>query len=109
MEAHAELAEFTPEVRQQAEIHVKYEGYIQRQVSDERRFRRMEGMALPADADYLAMDALRIEARQKLDRQRPASLGQASRIPGVSPGDISVLMVWLERKRREQETGTKEE
>ena len=107
--AHAELAEFTPEVRQQAEIHVKYEGYIQRQVSDERRFRRMEGMALPADADYLAMDALRIEARQKLDRQRPASLGQASRIPGVSPGDISVLMVWLERKRREQETGTKEE
>ena len=98
---HEELQAFAPQIRQQAEIHVKYEGYIQRQESDEKRFRRMEGMALPADADYLGMDALRIEARQKLDRQRPASLGQASRIPGVSPGDISVLMVWLERQRRE--------
>ena len=48
-----------------------------------------------ADADYLNMSGLRIEARQKLDRQRPASLGQASRIPGVSPGDITVLMIWL--------------
>ena len=55
----------------------------------------MENTPLPADADYLNMSGLRIEARQKLDRQRPASLGQASRIPGVSPGDITVLMIWL--------------
>ena len=103
-QAHPELAEFPAEIRQQAEITVKYEGYIQRMTADERRFRRMEDMALPEDADYLAMSGLRIEARQKLDRQRPASLGQASRIPGVSPGDVSVLMVWLERLRREERT-----
>ncbi len=99
---HPELTEFSREIREQAEINTKYEGYIDRQLSEERRFRRMESMALPADMDYLGMDTLRIEARQKLDRQRPQSLGQASRIPGVSPGDISVLMVWLEKHRREE-------
>ena len=99
---HPELSEFSREIRQQAEINTKYEGYIDRQLSEERRFRRMESMAIPADMDYLGMDTLRIEARQKLDRQRPQSLGQASRIPGVSPGDISVLMVWLEKHRREE-------
>ena len=55
--------------------------------------------ALPEDADYLSMSGLRIEARQKLDRQRPRSLGQASRIPGVSPGDVSVLMIWLRTRK----------
>ena len=90
-----ELPEFPPEIEQQAEIEVKYEGYIARQQAEERKFRRMERTPLPADADYLSMSGLRIEARQKLDRQRPASLGQASRIPGVSPGDVSVLMIWL--------------
>ena len=90
-----ELPEFPPEIEQQAEIEVKYEGYIARQPAEERKFRRMERTPLPADADYLSMSGLRIEARQKLDRQRPASLGQASRIPGVSPGDVSVLMIWL--------------
>ena len=74
---------------------MKYEGYISRQQAEEKKFRRMENTPLPADADYLNMSGLRIEARQKLDRQRPASLGQASRIPGVSPGDITVLMIWL--------------
>ena len=90
-----EMPEFPPEIEQQAEIEVKYEGYIARQQAEERKFRRMERTPLPADADYLSMSGLRIEARQKLDRQRPASLGQASRIPGVSPGDVSVLMIWL--------------
>jgi len=99
---HPELTEFSREIREQAEINTKYEGYIDRQLSEERRFRRMESMAIPADMDYLGMDTLRIEARQKLDRQRPQSLGQASRIPGVSPGDISVLMVWLEKHKREE-------
>jgi tRNA uridine 5-carboxymethylaminomethyl modification enzyme len=61
----------------------------------------MENALLPPDAPYLTIDALRIEARQKLDKQRPRSLGQAARIPGVSPADIAVLMVWLGRRERE--------
>ena len=98
--SHPELPEFSPEVAEQLEISVKYEGYIDRQASEEREFRRLEGTELPKDIDYLNMSGLRIEARQKLDKQRPASLGQASRIPGVSPGDITVLMIYL--RTREQ-------
>ena len=94
-EKKPELPDFPREIKQQAEIEVKYEGYISRQQAEEKKFRRMEKLPLPADADYLNMSGLRIEARQKLDRQRPRSLGQASRIPGVSPGDINVLMIWL--------------
>ena len=93
--AHPELPEFSPEVTEQLEISVKYEGYIDRQAAAEKEFRRLEGTPLPKDADYLNMSGLRIEARQKLDKQRPDSLGQASRIPGVSPGDITVLMIYL--------------
>ena len=101
---HPELPEFSPEVREQLEIEVKYEGYIARQSADEREFRRLENTPLPADADYLNMSGLRIEARQKLDRQRPRSLGQASRIPGVSPGDVTVLMIWLRSRGGEKES-----
>ena len=101
---HPELPEFPPEVREQLEIEVKYEGYIARQSADEREFRRLENTPLPADADYLNMSGLRIEARQKLDRQRPRSLGQASRIPGVSPGDVTVLMIWLRSRGGEKES-----
>ena len=90
-----ELPDLPAEIRAQVEIEVKYEGYIARQQAEEHRFRRMERTRLPEDADYLNMSGLRIEARQKLDAQRPKSLGQASRIPGVSPGDVSVLMIWL--------------
>ena len=79
----AQAPEVSPETGRQLEIEIKYEGYIERQMADVRRFRRLESMPLPADADYLHMDGLRLEAREKLDRQRPASLGQASRIPGV--------------------------
>ena len=100
--AHPELPEYPPDVAEQLEISVKYEGYIARQSADEREFRRLENTPLPADADYLSMSGLRIEARQKLDRSRPRSLGQASRIPGVSPGDITVLMIWLKARRAEQ-------
>ena len=94
-EKKPELPDFPREIKQQAEIEVKYEGYISRQQAEEKKFRRMEKLPLPADADYLNMSGLRIEARQKLDKQRPRSLGQASRIPGVYPGDITVLMIWL--------------
>ena len=94
-EKKPQLPDFPREIKQQAEIEVKYEGYISRQQAEEKKFRRMENVPLPADADYLNMSGVRIEARQKLDKQRPKSLGQASRIPGVSPGDITVLMIWL--------------
>ena len=112
----AQAPEISPETGRQLEIEIKYEGYIDRQMADVRRFRRLESMPLPADADYLHMDGLRLEAREKLDRQRPASLGQASRIPGVSPGDVTVLTIWLEKRRRVQagekggaQGGTKED
>ncbi len=88
---------------EQAEILVKYEGYLDRQKQQIERFKRSEEQLLPDDIDYMKMDALRIEARQKLDAQRPRSLGQASRIPGVSPGDTAVLLIWLEKYRREHE------
>ena len=104
---HPELPVFTSEVSEQLEITVKYEGYIDRQVAEEKEFRRLENTPLPEDADYLNMTGVRIEARQKLDKQRPRSLGQASRIPGVSPGDISVLIIWL--KARENAARTSEE
>ena len=102
---HPSLNNFLPDARRLAEINVKYEGYIKRQQADETRFRRMESMALPSDVDYMELSGLRIEARQKLNRQKPATLGQASRIPGVSPGDIAVMMVWLERLRRSRSGG----
>ena len=87
---------------EQAEIQIKYEGYLQKEMAQIRQTRAMEEAKLPADADYLHMDALRLEARQKLDAQRPLSLGQASRIPGVSPADVAVLMVWLKRQNAAQ-------
>ena len=97
-----ELPELSHMLRAQVETEVKYEGYIQRQQSEEKKFRRMEEMLLPQGTDYNQLSGLRIEARQKLTRQQPVSLGQAARIPGVSPGDISVMMIWLEKLRREQ-------
>ncbi|MBQ6374620.1 MAG: tRNA uridine-5-carboxymethylaminomethyl(34) synthesis enzyme MnmG [Clostridia bacterium] len=97
-----ELPDYPPEVCEQLEIEARYEGYIQRQTADRQRFLRMEDTPLPPDADYLNMSGLRIEARQKLDRQRPASLGQASRIPGINPGDVTVLMIWLRAQQGEK-------
>lgn len=78
-----------------AQIAIKYEGYIKRQKAEAERFRKMEGRLLPEDIDYNAVPGIRIEARQKLIKFRPLSLGQASRISGVSPADISVLIIWL--------------
>jgi tRNA uridine 5-carboxymethylaminomethyl modification enzyme len=86
-----------PDAFEQAEIAIKYEGYIAREQREIERFRRMEGKALPQGIDYLSIMGLRKEARQKLNALRPASLGQASRVSGVSPADIAVLLVYLEK------------
>ena len=103
---HPELSDYPADVREQLEIDAKYEGYLSRQQADRQRFLAMEDTPLPPDADYLNMSGLRIEARQKLHAQRPASLGQASRIPGINPGDVTVLMIWLRaREKRDQESG----
>ena len=85
---------------QALEVQIKYEGYIEKQLWQVERFRRLEDRKLPEDLDYLSIDGLRIEARQKLDKLRPVSVGQASRISGVSPADINVLLIHLERMRR---------
>ena len=84
-------------VREKIEVEIKYSGYIEKQLAQIERFKKLENKALPEDIDYLSIEGLRIEARQKLDRLRPASVGQASRISGVSPADIGVLLVYLER------------
>ncbi len=85
------------EVAEQVEISVKYEGYIQRQLQEVEELRRMESRSLPSEADYSAIQGLRLEAREKLNAVRPLNLGQAARISGVSPADIAALMIWLER------------
>lgn len=82
-----------------AEISLKYEGYIKRQLKQVEEFARMEKKLLPDDIDYDAVTGLRLEAREKLKKIRPHSFGQASRISGVSPADISVLMIWMEGRR----------
>jgi tRNA uridine 5-carboxymethylaminomethyl modification enzyme len=88
---------YPAEVVEQVVIEAKYEGYIRRQLAQVEKFRRLEGRRLPEDLDYSLVPHLSTEARTKLARIRPASLGQASRIMGVSPADLTVLMVWLER------------
>ncbi|MBQ5664383.1 MAG: tRNA uridine-5-carboxymethylaminomethyl(34) synthesis enzyme MnmG [Akkermansia sp.] len=90
-----------PQAKEQAEIAVKYAGYLDRQDALIRRARQMEETLLPEEIDYAAVTGLRIEARQKLERQKPRSLAAASRIPGVSPADVAVLMVYLEKTRNE--------
>ncbi|MDO4568019.1 MAG: tRNA uridine-5-carboxymethylaminomethyl(34) synthesis enzyme MnmG [Clostridia bacterium] len=85
------------------ETDVKYEGYIKKQEEQVRRFAQLESMSLPADADYSGIGGLRLEARQKLNAVRPQNVGQASRISGVSPADIAVLLVYLEAQRRQHE------
>ena len=90
-------AAFPAALAESVEIAVKYEGYIKRQKAEVADFARMERKALPDDINYNNIDGLRLEAREKLDAIRPRSLGQASRISGVSPADIAALMIWLEK------------
>ena len=91
--------ELPPAVTEAAEIEIKYAGYLRRQEKQVEEMKRLESRTLPAGLDYLSMQGLRLEARQKLDKIRPENLGQASRISGVSPADIAALMVYLEPQR----------
>jgi tRNA uridine 5-carboxymethylaminomethyl modification enzyme len=101
---YADIAEFDPErpvlpraVTEQVEIRLKYEGYIRRQLKQIEEFGRMESRRIPEDIDYSKVAGLRLEAREKLSKIRPENFGRASRISGVSPADISVLMIYTEQ------------
>ncbi len=104
-----DLSEINEELRtenqaaaEQAEIAVKYEGYLEKQEMLIRKARRAEETKLSDDIPYDRIDGLRLEARQKLMKQKPVSLGAAGRVPGVNPADVAVLSVWLEKKKREE-------
>lgn len=99
-ELDAEAFQAASTVRQQVEIESKYAGYLSKEADQIRKARAMEETSLPEDTPYKQITGLRLEARQKLSKQKPCSLAAAGRIPGVSPADIAVLMIWL--KRREQ-------
>ncbi len=86
--------ELAPVIGEQVEIQIKYDGYIEKQLAQITRMRKLETMALPEDVDYTTVRGLRLEAAEKLNAHRPQNIGQASRISGVSPADISVLLVW---------------
>ncbi len=91
-----ERPELSDEVREEVNIYIKYEGYLTRQEKQVKQFKKLESKVLPQNINYEEVPSLRIEARQKLSKLRPANIGQASRISGVSPADISVLLVYLE-------------
>lgn len=92
--------ELPTDVREQVNIQIKYEGYIGQQLKQVEQFKKLENRKLPENMDYQNIQGLRIEAKQKLDAIRPTSLGHASRITGVSPADISVLLIYLEQQKR---------
>ena len=103
--SYDDLAPFDPErpalsreIVRQVEISVKYAGYIERQNRQVEEMRKLESHPLPPDVDYQSIQGLRLEARQKLSQIRPLNLGQASRISGVSPADVAVLMVYLKQR-----------
>jgi tRNA uridine 5-carboxymethylaminomethyl modification enzyme len=89
--------DISEEIITQVEVAVKYAGYIARQAAEVAKFQNLEDKQIPGDFDYASVPSLRLEARQKLTKIRPATLGQASRISGVSPADVSILLVWLKR------------
>lgn len=86
------------DIIEQVNINIKYDGYIKRQQQQVKQFKKMETRRIPEDIDYDEIGSLRLEARQKLKEFRPLNVGQASRISGVSPADISVLLVYLDAK-----------
>ena len=86
---------YEPNLFEQVEIEIKYEGYIQKQLKQVEQMRKLENKLLPTDFDYKTLNGLRLEAQEKLNKIKPLNIGQASRISGVSPADISVLLIWL--------------
>lgn len=98
-----DLPQLDEQVAEQTEIHAKYEGYIAKQRQEVERALKLENKKIPADVDYRAIKELSSEAAEKLDKVRPTSIGQASRISGVSPADVNVLMIALELKRRKEQ------
>ena len=99
---HFDLPRFAPDVEEEVNILVTYEGYIQKQEDQVNRLRKLEQKIIPEDWDYMTMKGISLEAQQKLEQIRPHSIGQATRISGVSPADISVLLVQLEQYHRER-------
>jgi tRNA uridine 5-carboxymethylaminomethyl modification enzyme len=95
-----EMPDLSREVAEEVEILIKYEGYIKKQLSQAEQFKKLENKRIPIGVDFKNIKGLSLEAREKLDDIRPANLGQASRISGVSPADISVIMIYLEQMRR---------
>ena len=92
------------EVTEQVEINIRYEGYIARQKRQVEQFDKMENRKIPANIDYNDVGSLRLEARQKLKEFRPSSIGQASRLSGVTPADIAVLLIYMEKYKVQQKT-----
>ena len=114
--SYDDLAPFDPdrpelsrEMREQIEIEIKYEGYIKKQLSQVEEMRKMESKLLPETLNYEEISGLRLEAIEKLKKVKPLNIGQASRISGVSPADISVLLIWLEQERQGKKTESGEE
>ena len=95
----ADRPDIDPNVFEQVEIEIKYEGYINKQLNQVEQMRKLENKKLPADLDYSTIMGLRLEAREKLNKIKPISIGQASRISGVSPADVSVLLIWLAQNK----------
>ena len=102
-EIDIERPELPKEVVEEVEIQVKYEGYLKLQEAQVEKFKKLETKKLPEDIDYKELKGLRIEARQKLNKIKPTSVGQASRISGVSPADVSVLLIYLEQLKRKED------
>ena len=100
-EIDTERPSIDPNIFEQVETEVKYEGYIKRQEAQIEQMRRLEGRILPKNVDYSSISGLRLEAQEKLNKIKPQNLGQASRISGVSPADISVLIIWLSQQKKD--------
>ena len=112
---YADLAPLDPDrpalsaaVQTTVQTEIKYDGYIRREIAEAERFAKLEGKPLPHDLDYSTVRGLRLEAAEKLNRIRPLNVGQAARISGVNPADISVLLIWLSSRRRPATPSRKE-